>query len=217
MFTPTPKSHGREPADELNQFAQRIDKSHGRDPVVWGFTINLLPQEKKKYLRLEEKSRLTLLFAIGFAAALGIGSVLLLPSFLPLYLEGLELKRALLLEEEASHRLGVDLTLARLRKAQATADAIKKFIQTPPRASELLEHLFGEAGSGIRLDAVTIKKDGLAVLAGRAARRDDLLRYEKRLRDSGRFQDINLRLGDILREENIDFTLQGKLKAVYSL
>lgn len=181
------------------------------------FTINLLPQEKKKYLRLEEKSRLILLFAIGFAAALGIGSVLLLPSFLPLYLEGFELKRAIALEEEASRRLGIDLTLARLRKAQTTAGAIKKFVQTPPRSSDVLEHLFGEAGGGIRLDAVTVKKDGLVALAGRAVKRDDLLKYEKRLRDSGRFQDINLRLGDILREENIDFTLQGKLKVMYSL
>ncbi|QQG45576.1 MAG: hypothetical protein HYW89_01465 [Candidatus Sungiibacteriota bacterium] len=180
-------------------------------------TINLLPPEKKRAVRLEEKGRLLRLFALGAAAAFGVGSVLLIPSFLPLYLEQKEVERSLILEEQASRKLGIDITLARIHKMRTSADAIKSFTQTPPRASSFLDFLFGEAGGGIKLEAVTVKKDGLVALVGRSRTRSDLLSYEKRLRDSGRFQEITLRLSDILREENIDFTLQGKLKVLHSL
>lgn len=37
-FTPTPESHGYKPMDELSKTAKRINKSHERSPLVWGFT-----------------------------------------------------------------------------------------------------------------------------------------------------------------------------------
>lgn len=49
-FTPTPESHGRESVDKWSSYAKRIDESHERKPMVWGFTADkgekLIPDQK---------------------------------------------------------------------------------------------------------------------------------------------------------------------------
>lgn len=51
-FTPTPKSHGRESVDEWSSSAKRIDESHERKPMVWGFTTD----DKVKILTTDHNS-----------------------------------------------------------------------------------------------------------------------------------------------------------------
>ncbi|MBI2640412.1 MAG: hypothetical protein HYW91_00825 [Candidatus Sungbacteria bacterium] len=181
------------------------------------FTINLLPQEEKRLVRLEEARRIIRFFAGGLISVLFIGSALLAPSFLPLFLERRELERSLQLEKEAGQALNVAEATARLRAFKSALFSIKAFVQTPPRASEILEDLFRQSRDGITIVNITIKKGGDVILTGTAESRDNLLRFEKNLRDSGKFQEISSPLSNIIRETNINFTMKGKLKPAFSL
>lgn len=180
-------------------------------------TINLLPSEEKKFVKLEETRRIILFFMGGLVIMFVIGSVFLSPSFLPLYLERKELERSLRLEEEARAALKVDEVFGRIRRFESAISSVRNFARVSPRASEILEELLAYAGSSILLDNVTVKKGGETILTGRAVARRDLLQFEKNLRDSGKFQEISSPLSNIVRETNINFTLQGKLKPAYGL
>lgn len=180
-------------------------------------TINLLPTEEKKIVKLEETRRLILFFAGGLVGVFIIGSALLSPSFLPLYLERSELERSLRLEEEARAALKVDEVFGRIHRFESAISSVRNFTRVSPRASEILEELLAHAGSGIALDNVTVKKGGETVLTGMAQGRRDLLQFEKNLRDSDKFQEISSPLSNIVRETNINFTLQGRLKPVHGL
>ncbi len=180
-------------------------------------TINLLPPEERKFVRYKEMRRIILFFAGGLVAVFVIGSVLISPSFLPLYLERRELERSLRLEEEAGRALKVNETFERIRRLESVISRVRNFARTPPRASEILEELSVLAGSSITLDNVTIKKGGETILTGMAPGRRDLLQFEKNLRDSDKFQEISSPLSNIVRETNVNFTLQGKLKPAYGL
>lgn len=177
------------------------------------FTINLLPSQEKKLVRLEEARRALRFFAMGLAFIFIVGSALLSPSFLPLFLERRELERSLHLEEEAGRALGVEGTMARTKTLRIAVSSIKAFIRAPSNASAALEGLWSQSRDGITLINVTMKRGGEVVLTGIAQNRKDLLRFEKNLRDSGKFQDISSPLSNIIKENNISFTFQGKLKS----
>lgn len=178
---------------------------------------NLLPQEEKKLVRLEETRRVIIFFAALIVAVFITGSVLSLPSFLALYLERRELERALKLEEEASQKLKVRETLMVSKKIGSSVAAIKELISDSPKATLLFENLLGSAAPTIVLANLDIKKTGEITLSGFAPTRLDLLNFEKKLRDSGLFQEISSPLSNIVREASINFTMQGKLKPRYNL
>lgn len=180
-------------------------------------TTNLLPIEDKKLVRLEEARRLILFFAGGFVAVFVVSSVLLSPSFLPLFFERRELERSLQLEEEAGRALGVAGTRTRLSDLRMVISSVKLFVSRTTGASQILEEFWQQSRDGVQLSNVTLKKGGEAILTGTAQKRSDLLRFEKILRDSGKFQDLSSPLSNIIRETNINFTLQGKLKPAFGL
>lgn len=180
-------------------------------------TTNLLPIDDKKLVRLEEARRLILFFAGGLVVVFVVGSILLSPSFLPLFLERKELERSLRLEEEAGRALRVAGTMARLRDLRSAISSVKLFLGRSGGASKILEEFWQQSRDGISLSNVTLKKSGEAILTGTAQKRSDLLRFEKNLRDSGKFQDLSSPFSNIVRESNINFTLQGKLKPAFGL
>lgn len=180
-------------------------------------TTNLLPTEDKKLVRLEEARRLILFFAGGLVVVFVVSSILLSPSFLPLFFERKELERSLRLEEEAGRALGVAGARTRLSDLRAVISSVKLFVSGTAGASQILEEFWQQSRDGVQLSNVTLKKSGEAILTGTAQKRSDLLRFEKNLRDSGKFQDLSSPFSNIVREANINFTLQGKLKPAFGL
>jgi len=179
-------------------------------------TINLLPPQQKKAVRLEEWRRLMRFFCFGAMAALAIGTILTLPSYLPLLLRRNELARSLLLEEDAAKRMAVRSTQERIRATRALIDSVGASALDAPRASPLFEEWAGDTHTVTILN-LAVRKNGDVLLNGHAASRRDLLNFEKTLRESGRFQEIAFPLSNIVREANITFTMRGVLKPQYRL
>ena len=164
----------------------------------------------------EYAGRIIKLFAGMVIFVFIIASSLLLPVYLPLYLELRELKKRLLIEEDASKKLRVKETLSQVGAIKATLTSISNFAADSNRASLILEE-FLASQKGITLFNLQTGKNGQIRVSGKAEARHDLLEFEKKLRESGRFQEISFPFSNIIRETDINFTLEGKLKTSFML
>lgn len=180
-------------------------------------TTNLLLPQEKKAVWLEETRRLVVFFACLAVVGLIAASSLLLPSYFPVVIQRQGLEKSLLLEEQAAEHFQVKKTLMALREVLAEINILKTQAAAPANASEILEQFLTPAGGGITIVFFGIKSDGETVLNGLAATRRDLLQFEKTLRDSNKFENITSPLSNIIRETNINFSIQGKLKSMYRL
>lgn len=180
-------------------------------------TANLLPPQEKALVRQEEVRRLILFFATIVTAVFVSGAVLLAPSYLPLLLEKREIERALALERGTSERLGVPAALLKIQKVRSTLSFVRVLTPESKRASVIMARLFEDAGANVTVTTLNVKKTGEIIFTGSAKTRRDLLDFERALRESGRFQEISSPLSNIIREVDVVFTIQGKLKPNHSL
>lgn len=180
-------------------------------------TTNLLPANSRRALWFEEVRQIIIFFAAGTIIILLIASSLLLPSYLPLFLERKELERKFMLEEEALQRLKVQETIVKIRSVKAAIVSLKNFVNTSGRASAILTSLLGKAGQNITITIATVRSSSEVSFRGIARTRQDLLSFEAALRNSGRFQDIASPLSNIIQETNISFVIEGKLKPAFGL
>lgn len=178
-------------------------------------TANLLPPQEKKELWIEETRRIIVFFALIISGLLIVSSSLLLPSFLPLVMQRRGLEDSLRVEEEASLRLEVKKKINSARAVAAGIKAIENYAALSSRPSHTLEEFLTKAGEGVAITFLNIKKDGEFGMIGRARTRRDLLRFEENLRESNKFEGLSSPLSNIIRETNINFSLQGKLKSMY--
>lgn len=146
-----------------------------------------------------------------------VGVILLFPSFLPLALGRSELERIYRIETEAARGLKIEEVNARNQKLLLSIAAVSKATEESGRASSLVVGILAKQSSGVQLNNVSIRKNGDVMLSGIALTRQGLLDFEGVLRDAGIFQDISSPLSNIIREQDINFTMQGKLKPQYAL
>ncbi len=179
-------------------------------------STNLLPQSEKEQLWYEDVRHTVKFLTTGIVVVFLVGSTLLLPSYLPLYLQKKALQNRFALEEGASKKLKTEEILSQVRLAKTKISTLSTFISNSSRASLLLDQMLSELPPGVSVDQLSITGSGFTI-RGQALTRDNLLQFERNLRESDRFQDISFPFSDIIRQSDINFAVQGKLKAPYSL
>lgn len=173
--------------------------------------MNLLPFQEKRTLRWEEWRRLVRFFGVLAVGVLAVGIFLLIPSFLPLYGEERQLARSLAVEEEAFRALDVQQTVQNMRSLGVFLASARHYLADPPSVSAVVEGVFGAAGPGVVLSEISVTRDRTVALAGTARTRRDLLRFEEALKSSRLFRSISSPFSNILREENVSFTVRAEL------
>ncbi|MBI2056462.1 MAG: hypothetical protein HYT37_03710 [Candidatus Sungbacteria bacterium] len=174
-------------------------------------TANLLPKEEKEVTMHRAFERLSIFFTLCFIAVFFLGGILLLPSYLPLFLSLKERTHTLAVEEEAANQLKVRQLRTEIEETRRVISSLQSFFEPRAGASALLEELFRRS-QNITIQSLIIDKTAKISLQGRANTRQDLLLFEKSLRESELLQELSLPLSQIVRETNISFILQGKLK-----
>lgn len=175
-------------------------------------TTNLLPRDEKSSIRSEENFRLVLILVVGFFLAFLVGSLLLLPSYLPFVFARKEFLRQLTVEEELTKQRNVSKIAADANNLKNRLGFLKSYLIKPARGSTLLRDFLGASAGGITISTLSVKKDGFVLIRGEARTRSDLLRLESLLRDSGKFDTISSPLSNIIREINVNFSIEGSLK-----
>ena len=178
-------------------------------------TTNLLPLEAKKEIRLEESRRVVILLSVFLVVDLIAASLLLLPSYLALVIERRGLEDSRRIEEEASLKLGIKEKVVSARRVASVVNAVKNYTVKPSGISTLLAEFLQSSGQGVAVSFLSVKKTGEFTLIGRATTRKDLLGFEQRLREGRKFEDLSSPLSNIIRETDINFSLQGRLKSVF--
>lgn len=179
-------------------------------------SVNLLPEGEKKFLRFEKWWHICRFLLAGIAAVLIVGLILMLPAFLPVWLEKTELERSLVLEKEASKNLKVPETMREVKILRGRMTLIKNLTQSPSRASDSLDDILNNRILGITLTTVSIKADGSFSLEGFAQSRRDLLNFQEKLQKYDHLQRVTSALSSLVRGAS-SFSLQGKFKPPYGL
>lgn len=176
-------------------------------------TTNLLPQEEKKIVKSEDLRRIIVFYGLTAAVMFGCGIILLLPSFLPIFLEKQEIEKTLEFERQVFAKFNAKGITARIDKTRKIIDLIKSRDVIQESVSKIAENLFSYAGEDVEITALVIKEDGGVNLNGIAVTRDHLLKFEKKLRDSGKFTEISSPLSNLIKEQNVIFSISAKLKS----
>ena len=177
---------------------------------------NLLPQEEKKVISLEQWLRIVRFFGIATIAILIIGTILLAPAYLPLYFQNNELKRSLSIQQEATKKINADQLSKDATRIKAIVFSLRQTKNHPSNVLPLFD-LFTAPQAGIVVTAFSIDKNGNISLSGTAATRNDLLMLEERLRNSSRFTDITSPIDLLVPPTNIHFDFRATLKSGYAL
>jgi hypothetical protein len=174
-------------------------------------TANLLPSEEKKLIKLDEYRRMASFFGIGIVLVLGIGLVLLLPSYIFLSAEKKNMKEEDASQAELIEKLKLGEIFSHATQIKGLLTQTGAFLGRDQRASQLVRIFFADA-SGVRVQGFSLSGDGSITLQGFAATRDDLLNFQKQLQDSHMLDALTFPISDIVRSTNIQFTMTGKLK-----
>lgn len=189
--------------------------SPGAILVINMLTTNILPAREKKEIRLEESRRVVIFLAGFLVVNFIVASLLLFPSYLPLVVERRGLEDSLRLEEAATLDLGVKEKIASMQRVVSVVNAVGSYAAQSSRPWALLQSFLENSGQGISISFLSINKNAEFTLIGSAATRRDLLGFEERLREGKKIEDLSSPLSNIVRETNISFSLQGKLKSMF--
>lgn len=160
---------------------------------------------------MEQWRRAIIFLSVGSSFILIFGSVMLLPSFLPLWFEERELVKFLRAEEARFQQQKNETNFKTARDLKSKTALVKSYANIPPKFSRLLEDLFYLAGAGIQLKQISINKDRALTVGGMAVNRRFLQNFGENLRRSPQIQEINSSLSDIVRGAE-SFTIQGQFK-----
>jgi len=175
--------------------------------------INLLPTAQKK--RLQKESRMRLLVVI--LCAMLFLEVALAAAFLPTYFTRsavtIELRAAV--EKKKQELPQVETDVESKLKAIQSEIALLKISDAPSdeAPTQLLEEILERKPQGILINSVayTHKTTGaqgsIFLLSGNADRREDLLFFQRSLREHTKFADVRYNQNFITMKTDIDFQL----------
>lgn len=173
--------------------------------------FNLLLPSDKVTLYREYMLRVMIVAMGAFLTVIGIGIVLLLPSYVWLRLseQALFEKRATLLKDGSVNQELV-ATLADAKKTIAT-------LNTKQQVSlrSLVEALVVSRGSGIKLSDIEFDASGEKIrlhLTGVSADRESLVAFSKSLSKDPMYTVVDVPISNFVKDRNIEFSLniQGK-------
>lgn len=175
-------------------------------------TLNLLPPQEKNNLALEKIQRWILFYAAGIFCLAAVFTVLLLAI----------LSFVLIQQKTASYELQSTQKgsqwqeLAEQEKTvKATSQQLEKISRIQKNHkyySKFLIELTGLMPEGVRLENISVDKDGRVTLAGFGQTRDQVLSLKENLERSGFAEDVFSPLSNLTRQTEINFYFKLKLK-----
>lgn len=175
--------------------------------------INLLPLAERRTVEMEIRRRAVRCFSVVLSGVFIAGSVLLVPTLLPLLLEREELNRSLQVELEAASLFGVDKTASEIAVINALLVRAERSLARPARASSLTDTLLSAAGPDVTIVQLDVGAGGTLNMQGVARTRASLLSFEEELRRLGIFEEISFPLSNIVSSADVRFSMQGVLAA----
>lgn len=171
--------------------------------------VNLLSKALIRARTRRYYARLITLLALVLTLVIGVGALLVLPSFFLARAAADESARYLAALEETvglKERAGVTKAVGALVERVKT---LKDF-NTPIMVAYLIDLITGAAPRGITITSFSIDRTGAGgrvVVSGSAATRDALLSFANALKSIKQFSGVALPVSSLARDKDVPFTL----------
>jgi Tfp pilus assembly protein PilN len=176
--------------------------------------FNLLPDDEKSRIITEYRVRRNAV-AASFVLALGlIGMISILPSLIISETKASELESAIASAEQAlsGDSESLDKSIAVLKQKVALLDPAKAVLPTEGFAAVAAVRGTDIRISGFSFKAAQAKEPAVISIEGIAATRNGLSDFVERLRQTGRFEKVDLPVSNLAKDRNSDFSITATLK-----
>lgn len=173
----------------------------------------LLPKEEMRILRREYRVRLSIIVLFFASCAILAGMIGLLPSFAQVRAEKKELLAKFEELEKTRKENGAEQIEKDLLRSQAIA---KKILETENDAvySSIVEKVIAKRPQQVALSFLDLGRSEdtatttLMSVQGKAANREALLEFKKRLESDPAIKSVELPLSDLAKSRNVAFTVK---------
>lgn len=176
--------------------------------------INLLPQSEKKQILGAYRMRLGVIVLWAIFALLLFAAASLAPSYIAVDRRTKELATQLE-EKKQSAPVGGEEAQRELARIKEEIARLKLPPESDLLASALLTLVFAQKPAGIDVSSVAYADTGAvttAQLSGMAATREDLLAFQRNLKNNPRFTEVKYAQSFIIQKTDISFQLTITIK-----
>ena len=174
--------------------------------------LNLLPPIKKQDIKNLLFWQRCLNFAWIFIFAASIFGCLLATTWLYNYIQYKAIVQLVTVNQASSQGQKIKDLEANIRDANNNLDQLTKLDLARTSNFKIIEELIYLLPPNIKLNSLSLNRaNNQGSLAGHADQRQDLLTLKANLENSDYFKQIDLPLNNILKENNIDFSLSFSL------
>jgi Tfp pilus assembly protein PilN len=171
--------------------------------------INLLPEEKKKKLRTNEIS--VWLLRVGFLVVLAI---IVFASFLASFLFVIDIQKKVYEEEiekirSSENNILIQEAKKKIRNYNQKAGLIEENLSSDGYYWKIIQKLNETLPGGVYYSQVELSQEKI-LMKGFAEKREDLINFEKRIRESEHFQNVEFPISSFTSKENINFEIVFK-------
>ena len=173
---------------------------------------NLLPDTSRKIVQYEISRRLILRSGIVILFALGVFTVLLLPSYYLLVFQEEGISLQLELERKGEALLKAENVAVRIRQTNQRLKDIYSLREKNILPTSILIKVFSKMGEGVTLKSLSYEFSARDVsINGHAPTREQFLFFEKSLKEDESFQKLISPVSNVLEAANIDYSLKFSL------
>lgn len=172
-------------------------------------SINLLPKERRDAFRKEFWRRV-----VRFYGTIVLGLLVILAGELIAMDVAFRVERTALIEENAFKKelKGLDALEERASQIKGMVAVAERFVVEPPLASYELGEVLRVTPPEIVLAKIEFVREGKRIeLTGRAADRNALLVFERKLKESPAVANVVLPFGNLVKAKDIDFIITVNL------
>ncbi|MBI4134540.1 MAG: hypothetical protein HY471_00320 [Candidatus Sungbacteria bacterium] len=175
--------------------------------------INLLPEEARRTVRYLVWRRIAFRFGFIAAGVLVLTVVALLPAYFFVALQRGEVGRLRDIEEQDPLRPKAEAVARDVARANDAIRTLKATLTEEEPVNQLVSAILEQVPSGIYVKHVEFQRNTRRFsFAGLASHRNDILEFEKQLEKLPFVQEVVSPLSNIIRDANIEFTIQIVIK-----
>ncbi len=175
--------------------------------------INLLPQQYKKELKLEEKWRTVIVF--GFILVIFLLALVLILYSIKIYINGQveSTKLVLSVEEKPLQNEEVKGLKEQIKKSNQVVGQLANFYQQQNRLMPILEEVSKQIPNEINLTKISwSRKNEQVSITGFSSTRENLFELKNNLESNANFSEVVFSSSAWLDPANIDFQVSFKVK-----
>lgn len=175
--------------------------------------LNLLPENKKKLVKKEYRSRFLIVLSAFGTLTMILGLVLLLPSFL---LTKIRYHQAFIENTALEDQINVEKSKETnfTDKQRQMLNVLQGAPGTTTKPTELINAVLGVRGSSILLTDFSYQNDEsqtIFLIHGKSLTRQDLIIFKQKLEEDKKWKEVDLPIADLGPASNNEFTISLKI------